>query len=149
MSVVEALDLAGPLRTAILSNAEVTALLGVWEGEPAIFTRRPVPTDAPYPLIAIGPDISIGNMDGLTMRLPMPRRDILVYGQQPDDYRTVEALGYLLRAQFHRQRFSVDLSPAYSVIDIVCTGPMEAPVSDDSLVGRALLLQLRLKEVAT
>lgn len=144
----EPLDLAGPIRVAILANSAITPLLAVWEGEPAVYTRRPVSDDAPYPLIVVSNDISIGNQDFLSARIPTPRRDVLVYGEQPDDYRTVESIAYLLRQQFHRQRFSVDATPWYQVIDIVATGPMTAPSDDERIVGRMVALQFRLLELA-
>lgn len=149
MSLEQPLDISGPLRTSIIGNSNVTPLISTFEGEPAVFTRRPIPAAATYPLILIGPSISIGDMDGLKVRMPLPRRDLLVYGEQPDDYRAVEAIAFYLRQQFHRQKFAVDLTPDYQVLDIRATGPMPAPSDDQKLVGRAVLLQLKLRDLTT
>lgn len=143
------LNLAVPIRNAILANAAIASSLGLYEGDPAIFTRRPTPESVTYPIIQISPDISIGDMDFLTARLPIVRRDISVFGEQPGDYRLIENIGYLLRLQFHRQPRAIDLSPNYSVIDIRVTGPMSAPTDDDRLVGRACLCTFRLRDLAT
>lgn len=144
------LDISAALRTAIIGNGAITAFLSTWTNEPAVFTMHPTPEDATYPLISIGPDVSIADMDYLVSRLPMVRRDLFVYGALPDDHRNVEGIGYLLRQQFHRQRFSIDLSDqGYGVIDIVARGPVAAPVDDSRLIGRAVLLMLRLKDLAT
>lgn len=142
------LNLAIPLREAVLSNDAVTSQLSQWNGEPAVFTRRPVPSEGLYPMVLISPDISIGNMDSIKTRIPMPRRDLTIVGLQPDDYRLVEDIAYLWRIQFHRQRFSVSV-PGFSVIDIVVTGPIPAPVDDAKEVARAVLLQLRLQDLST
>lgn len=142
------LNLAIPLRTAVIGNIAVSGLLAQWQGEPAVFTRRPVPSDAPYPMIVINPDISIGNQDSLKTRRPVVRRDLLIYGLQPDDYRAVEDMGYLLRDQFHRQPRSVVI-PGFGVIDIVATGPMAAPVDSEIEVARVVGLQLRLQDLST
>lgn len=152
MSPQEPLDLAGPLRSAILTNTSVTALLSTWQGEPAVFTKRPVPANATYPLIVVSPDASVGNIDFLSARLPMPRRDLIVYGRQnedPDQYRAVEAIAYLLRQQFHRQKFSVDPGPGYQLIELVVTSVMPAPVDDVNTVARAVLLHFKLRDLAT
>ncbi|HEY5412058.1 MAG TPA: hypothetical protein VIJ94_15155 [Caulobacteraceae bacterium] len=144
----EPLDLSGPFRAALLNSTPISSLLGIYEGEPAVFTSRPVPAAAPYPQAIVSPPISIGNQDMLKSIIPVPRIDISFYGEQPDDYRTVEALGYLARKLFHRQKFSIDLSPDFSVIDIICNGPITAPVDDTNRVGRMVLLQLRLKDLS-
>ncbi len=147
------LDLAPALREAIIGNIAITALLSTWEGEPAVFTRRPTPADAIYPLIQISPDISVVDRDMLVEQIPVIRRDIAVYGDQgpvPDvgQYRIVEQIAYLLRKQFHRKRLSISAS-GYNVIDIVAHGPMTAPVDDEKLVGRAVLLTIRAQDLAT
>jgi hypothetical protein len=142
------LDLAAPIRNALIGNGPLCALLALWNGEPAIFTRRPVPGDAAYPFILVSPDISIGDEDGLKSLRPTPRRDIGIYGLQPDDYRKVEAAGYLIRTQFHKQRFAVEI-PGYRVVQISVTGPMAAPVDNANEVGRACLLRFRLKDLST
>lgn len=144
----EPLDLAGPLRLALLGNAAIADLLASYQDYPAVFTSRPVPGDAPYPQAVVSPDISVGNQDYLVGQLPMVRRDISFYGAQPDDYRTVEALAYKARVLFHRNRFAIDLTPNYAVIDIVAGGPIPAPVDDKNFVGRMVLLQLRLKDLS-
>lgn len=151
--MAEPLDLSGPIRVAILSNTAIIDLLAIWQGEPAVFTRVPVPipddTPYPYPMIVVPADVSLGNQDLLTTFVPTVRRDIIVYGQQPDDYRAVEMIGYLLRKQFHRQKFSISVGPVYRVLDIVAIGPIRAPTDDEKELARALLLAIRLEELVT
>jgi hypothetical protein len=153
MSLEQPLDLAGPYRLAILANTDITALLGTWSGEPAVFTRRPVPTDAPYPMVVISPPISVGDQDYLSARIPVVRTDLAVYGQLgapgTDQYRVVEAIAYMLRQQFHRQKGAITPNDAYRVVEIVATGPMPAPVDDAKEIGRAVLLRTKLQEFAT
>lgn len=142
------LDLAGPLRDAIMGCEPITVDLGAHMGEPAIFTRRPVPAMAAelasYPLILINPESAVGDEDGLTSDRPFVIRDIAVYGQQPTHYRKVEAIGYRLRALFHRQKFAL-VPDGYSVIDIRVSGPIAAPVDDAATVGRMVSLTIRLR----
>jgi hypothetical protein len=144
------LDLLGALRDAIMSNADITALLDQWKGEPAIFTRRPFPSDAPDLAIGISAPASISDADGLTSDRPIVTHDIAVYGRrgQPgvasDQTRTVEAIGFMIREQFHRKKFSMQPTGFY-VIDVLARGPMIAPVDDEQTVGRLVSLTVRLR----
>jgi hypothetical protein len=135
------LDFAPAIRATLMADVAITGLLTEWNGEAAIFTRRPVPTNAVSPIIVVSPDVSVTDIDALVSRRPVVVRDIIVYGDQPDHYRTVEVLGYLIREMFHRQRLSI--SPAdYQVIDIIATGPRPAPTDDDTTVARVVTLTI-------
>lgn len=142
------LDLSEPIREAVLGNPAVAGLLSVYVGSPAVFTRRPVPSAAEYPLVAISPDVSIVDEDFLNTLHPVVIRDVTVYGLQDgaEAYRTVEQVGYELRGMFHRKKFSI-VPDGYSVIDIVAIGPIPAPVDDDKLVARVVSLTIRLQQV--
>jgi hypothetical protein len=139
------LDLGAPIRTALLADAGITALLSTLRGSPAIFTRRPTPSDAVRPLIVVSEDISITDADALRSDRPIVIRDILVYGDQPDQFRAVETLGYLIRDLFHRQKGSV-VSSTYDIIDIQASGPRAAPTSDEEVVGRVVSLTFMMRK---
>ncbi len=145
------LDLAGPLRTAVIEATAISEQLSTWEGEPAVFTRRPAPADATYPLAQISPDVAIGDQDGLKSRRPVVMRDLAFYGRlgKPgsDQLRVVEDMAYLARDLFHRQRLAITV-PGYDVIDIVAGGPVEGPTDNMNLVGRVVTLTIRLRSVA-
>lgn len=139
------LDIAPAIRAALLADVAISGLLTEWNTEPAIFTRRPVPSEALNPIIVISPDVSITDVDALVSKRPVVIRDIIVYGDQPDHYRTIESIGYLIRQLFHRSRLSI--SPTgYSVVDIIATGPNPAPTDDDKTVARVVTLTITLRE---
>jgi hypothetical protein len=142
------LNLAAPIRTALIDALSISGELADWRGEPAVFTRRPIPGDATYPLIIVSPDIAVTDEDALKTRRPIVLRDVTIYGEQPDQYRTVEALGYRVRLLFHRQRFSIAV-PGYHVVDIRCSGPMVAPADDLDHLARLVTLRVRLEDLAT
>lgn len=148
------LNLNAPLRTALKDDAMIAAILSEWKGEPSIFTRRPVPDDATEIMLVIGPDLSIGNEDALVSQRPVVSRDIIAYGRKgppgdaADQTREVEALGYLLRAKFHRKKWSITV-PGYQVFEITVQGPFVAPTDDDSIMARGVSLTIKLKDLAT
>jgi hypothetical protein len=138
-----AVDLSDPLYAAIKGNTGIAAALSVYQGQPAIFTIRPVPKDAQFPMILVAGDITYGDEDFIDAEMPAIMRDIAIYGQNPVHYRTVETLGYAVRDLFHRKRESLTVS-GWSVTDIRCSGPIVAPVDDDTTVGRIVTLRIRL-----
>ena len=142
-------NLKGPVRTAILAASAITDDLATYKGSPAVFTRRPIPDDAPYPCIVVESDVD-RDEDALVTFRPVVLVDIAVYGRndpQGSEYRAVENIGYALRNLFHRQRWSITASGA-TVIDVAARGPNAAPTDDEKTVGRVVVLQVRLREDA-
>jgi len=150
------LDLGPPLRTAIIEDdgavfdgKTFAETLAAWENEPAVFTRRPVPASAKYPLCVVNPPRAINDIDGLTSRRPVVLLDLAFYGRKSepgsadDQTRIVEAQGRRAYVLFHRQKFSVQIE-GFSVIDIVASGPFAGPVDDEGTVARIVTLRMRL-----
>ena len=135
------LDLGPAIRTAILADATIVALLSTYLGEAAVFTRRPVPTGTTYPLVVISDDVSVTDRDALVSRRPVVIRDVLVYGNKPAQYRVVEQIAYLLRELFHRQKGSLT-NADYDIIEVQVFGPRTAPTSDDEIIGRLVSLTI-------
>lgn len=145
------LDLGPAIREALLGESGVADLLSTWTGEPAVFTRRPVPADATDPMIIVNPPRSVTDADGLTSDRPVWMGDVAIYGRRgapgdptEDDTRVVEQIGIRIRALFHRQRFALQVG-GFHVIDIRAAGPVPAPVDDDKTVGRIVSLIVRLR----
>lgn len=143
------LDLAQPIRDSLLATDDVVNSLPAYVGGYPIFTRRPVPADAPYPMVVISSDVNIMDNDGVDDRRPIVIRDIITYGRNdsPEDYRTVEEIAYAVRTNFHGNRTSIDASPEYGVIDVIARGPRPAPTDDEQTVGRLVELTIRLAKL--
>lgn len=140
-------DLSAPIRAALLADAAITALLPAYLGSRTVFTRRPAPPDAPYPMILVSPDISVSDADGVSDLRPVAERDISVYGENDTaaKYRDVETLARAVRALFHRQRRAISVN-GWSVSQIVARGPRPAPVDDTQTVGRVVTLTISLAQ---
>jgi hypothetical protein len=55
--VSDDLDITQPIREGLMADAGIVTALPVYGGNGrTIFSRRPVPSDAPYPMIVISPD---------------------------------------------------------------------------------------------
>jgi hypothetical protein len=149
----DSLDLGPAIREAIIGAAEVSGGLAIYHGQPAVFTRRPVPAEADYPFVIINPDAAISDQDGLTSDRPIVLRDVIFYGlkaepgDERDQTRVVEAAAYAARGLFHRQKFSVR-PVGFSVISITAAGPFAGPVDDDTTVARVVSLTISLRRTA-
>lgn len=141
-------DLATPLRDRLVATAAITSQLAAYKASFPVFTRRPAPSDAPYPMIIISPDISKTDQDGIDDFRPIFTRDITVYGQNDTSarYRTVESLARTVHDIFHSTRDSI-VVPDWHLIQITCTGPIPAPVDDDQTVARMVSLTLQLAQL--
>lgn len=139
------MNLAEPIRTALLGETIITTLLQTYQSSKPIFTRRPVPDTAPMPLIIVSPDVNIFDEDGVHDQRPVIRRDVSVYGKndKAENYRTVEVIAYAVRDLFHRNREAI-VVPDWDVIDVRAAGPRPAPVDEDQTVGRLVELTVRL-----
>lgn len=134
-----------PIRIALLANSGITNLLASYKGAKCVFTRRPVPIDAPYPMVVVSPDITLTDEDGINDFRPKITRDIITYGQndEPDKYRVVEEIAYKVRVMFHGVRTAISI-PGWHNIDIRTTGPIPAPTDDEKTVARAVSVTIRL-----
>jgi hypothetical protein len=147
------LDLLPELRTAIIGIDGVRDELAEWAGEPAVFTRRPIPENANEVYCLINPATNIGDFDALNSQRPLVDHDIAIYGRKgapgsPEDQtRAVERAGFALRTHFHRNRFSFQPT-GFSVISVVARGPIPAPTDDEQTVGRIVTLTIGLRREA-
>lgn len=138
-------DLSAPIRTALLGSSDITDRLEAYAGSYPIFTRRPPPRDAPYPMIVVSPDVAVGDQDGLSDLRPVVERDVAVYGHNDsaENYRAVESIARAVRALFHRKWRALTV-PDWKVVEIAARGPMPAPADDEQTVGRLVTLAISL-----
>lgn len=141
------LDLTIPLREGLLADAGIVAALPSYGSNgKTIFSRRPVPSDAPYPMIVISPDVTLSDNDGIDHERPIVVRDIAIYGKNEpaSNYRQVEDVAYAVRHLFHSRKDTLPLTGIYKLIDIRASGPRPAPTNDLQTVGRMVELTIRL-----
>lgn len=142
------LALPAALRTAIIENEPIVALLGRWKREPSVHTRRPAPEGADYPMVIIPPEnAAASDQDGLRSKRPVLQRDVLVYGDNLGSTREVDEAADLIFALLHRQKWALSIE-GFRVIDIVARRPSAAPTSDEKKVGRVIPLTIRLQDLA-
>lgn len=130
------IDLAPAIRTSLLTIADT------------VYTRRPVPSGATYPMIIVSEDIVSADRDLIDTRMQFIVRDILVYGQNDTSshYREVESMAYAVFDKFHRRPSSIVVS-GWHIVDVIARGPISAPTDDNTTVGRLVTLSIRANPV--
>lgn len=138
-----------PIRTAVVMDEILAAGLSQWNGEPACFTRRPVPDDAEHIFCLINPPSDVRDIDALVARRDLVSINLAFYGtkapagEEADDTREVDELAERARTIFHRNKWAIQ-SDAFEIIDIVASGPFAGPTDDDKEIARIVNLRMRL-----
>ena len=141
-------DLAISIREAILGDMVITPLLSTYLGDPAVFTRTPVPGGADYPMIVISRNVIKVNQDGVHDYRPTVAYQIATYGKNsapPEQYRAISTIAYEIRTLLHRQH-NLSLTD-WTITDQVCSGPVDQP-SADQITARVVTLTARLAQLA-
>jgi len=114
-------DLSVPLREAIVSSAEITALLPAYKGSYPVFTRRPIPADAPSPRLVISPNLATTHEDGICDIRVRVEREIYISGENDADWQRVDQIARKLVALFHRKRQNLSLQDGWRVTNILAS----------------------------
>lgn len=104
MPTIPELDV--PIRASILADSSITSLLPAYKNSYPIFTRRPVPTDAPFPHIVIFSETDISHDDGVDDQRLTVIKEVTVYGSAhspPEQWRIIDEIGRRIALRFHRQ----------------------------------------------
>lgn len=136
------IDLQPALRSYILNDVTIFPLIPNYKGSKAIFTRRPVPNDAPYPCIVISNLVSSIRNDfaacGGRVTLTF---DFAVYANNDtaEHYRIVESIAYRLESILHRMpTYALNMPAGSSLIQSTALGPYSGPVDDFVKVARVV-----------
>lgn len=141
------INLKPNIRAFLVSDSAITSKITTYKGQPAIFTRRPVPEDAQYPFIVISSQIPSGRSDLVDAVRGNYVHDVIVYAQNNDNttYNTCEQIAFLLSQKFLRlQSTDMSIPSGYQIIDAVGIGPFDAPTDGDTTVAKGVSVSFRL-----
>jgi hypothetical protein len=136
--------LSTALFQAMAADGQLVAKLGTFGAGPSIFTKRPVPTEAVWPIVLATSVVSDANEDMLVEKGRSIQRDIAVYGNAPDHFDKVTEASEIIRNMFHRTKALV--VTGWRTVLITATGPIDAPIDNPQEVGRIVTLTIRLHE---
>lgn len=142
------IDLQPAIRQFILSDTTFTAFLSTYLDTKAVFTRRPVPQDAQYPLAIISPLIADLQNDFVSCGgRRVITHDISIYSTNDDSlsYRNVEAAAYRLSKIMHRiPAYSLVMPAGSSLIQTNAIGPLPAATDDLVKIARVVSINFEI-----
>lgn len=125
----------------LAADAALTALLGTYAGEPAIFTTDPAPGDAALPYVVTAGEVAQAPFDTKTTLGRTITRDVRCYTAATGSAVTVEAIAERVRFLLHRAPISIT---DYEWILAECTGPQVADEQDS--YGRIVTVRMVVEE---
>ena len=129
------------------SDAELTGLLSVYKGAPAIFTAVPIPGDADLPLVtafgnATAPsDVPEASKQSVAVRV---QRDINCYAQATGSAARVEQIANRVFELFEREEDAINVS-GWRVVRARADFPIVGE-TDETAYGLLVLVELRLEK---
>lgn len=143
------IDLTVMIRKYILEIEEFTDVISNYgvDGK-AIFTRRPVPEDAIYPMAVISPLYSEVKVQQITCNRRNLTYQIVVYGDNDtsDNYNKVEGAAFVLARSFDSANVhDFDMPQGAQLLGLTTTSPMSAPTDDNNRVARVVSVTFYVK----
>jgi len=133
--------LTAAIHDKLAGDGPLVAMLGEYQGAPAIFTTDPAPGDTPLPFIVTAGEVSQSPDDTKNSRGRALVRDVRCYAAADGSTVLIEAIAERVRALLHRQPLTIH---GYTWIISDCGGPLAADERD--YYGRILSLSLTAQE---
>lgn len=137
-----AASVADALYDLLAADPVLVGLVGRYRGGPAIFTARPIPSDATMPYVIIeGPaeDTAISTLDDSEVGRRIAR-DILAFGLASGSTQAIHRLAERVRTVLHGASVSID---GFSRGRVLASGPIQLSADDDTY-GRIVTAHMRL-----
>jgi len=126
----------------LVADNTLTALLGTYEGDAAIFTIDPAPGDAVLPYI-VAASVPVQNpFDTKQTRGRTAWIDVRCYSGATGSAQTVDAIAERVRTLLHREPLLID---DHIWLWSECTGPVSANEAD--AYGRIVTLKVTFEEL--
>lgn len=138
------MNLQPAIRSFALADSTFSNFLTVYNGSKALFTRRPVPEDAVYPLAVVSPAITYRESDFVSgTKHFYLTHDFLIFdtNDSSSSYRAVEDAAFRIRNLFHRLDVNSFNTPSgYRLL--LCLADYPIPGATDDLIKVSRVVQL-------
>lgn len=141
------IDLSAVIRSHLLTIPEFNSIISTYKNSKAAFTRRPVPSDAIYPICIISPIVGGGDSDYLACKIQTITHDVIIYGQNDtsQNYMNVEKVAFAVARSFHRLPPTELFIQGASLLSVTASNPFPAPTDDNDTVARAITINFEVK----
>lgn len=140
------IDLSISIRKYLLSLPEFTNYISDYHNSYSVFTYRPVPKDAQYPMCIISSAAGGGDMDMLACHMRTIDYHVILYDQnsEPTKYINLERIANLVARSFHRVNTNLLEQDGFQVVSVTASNPFPAPTDDNETIARAITLNIEV-----
>lgn len=140
------MNLTNAIYDLLAADANLTAAIGSYNGNPAIFSVSPVPEAAPLPFVVINPAYANVSNEALQGEEWMEvTRTISIYFSASGSAIAIELAANLLRAAIHHKEAELT-SGDMRVLTVTASGPIDLP-SDSTIYGRSITVTFKVAGV--
>lgn len=140
---MSSVDIGKAIHALVAADATVAAYLATYKGQPAVFTRRPVPPDAELPYLVVETAAAVERTNTLDGKLPVMdvERQLSLFGPATGDPDAIDAAAERLAWLLHQRLLAV---PGWTRARCtVVAGPGDLSADDESY-GRVLTVRTHL-----
>lgn len=138
------MNVTAAIYARLAADTTLISRIATYGVAPAIFTSRPVPSNATLPYVVAAADMAATPFDTLDKRGRDIRRDVFCFARNTGSAAAIEAIADALYNALDNAPLTV--SGAHVVRCNVVAGPAEAP-TDDSLTGRVITIRIVARKV--
>lgn len=141
------MDSTATIYARLTAVPAIVAALDTWNGLPAIFNDR-APDEFVFSekaALIIGAPTTDDDASTLTETVRLIVQPIRIYAKDEGSSDELDRLGRHVRDAFHLQAASLVVDGGKATT-ATATGPVEAPTTDPSLIGRRVSVRLELQE---
>lgn len=131
----------------LTTASAITSALDTWNGLPAIFDDR-APDDFVFSTkaaIVIAAPSADTDASTFSETIRDVTQDVRLYARDTGSTAAIDDLGRLIRDLFHLKASEIEVDDGSCNL-ATATGPVAAPTTDPSLVGRRVQLRLQLRK---
>ena len=141
------IDLSIAIRKHLLTIQDFIDIIAPYKNSYSVFTYRPVPEDATYPMSVISTTLGGADSDYINCFKRNIQYNVIVYDKNlsPQNYVNIENVANSIARSFHRlSPTSLDLS-GVKVVSVTASNPFPAPTDDNETIARAITLNFEVK----
>lgn len=140
------IDLSVAIRKHLLTIQDFVDIIANYNNSESIFTYRPVPQDAPYPMCIISTTLGGNDSDYINCFKRNILYNVIIYDKNltPNQYVNIERAANTVARSFHRMNpTSLDIQ-GVRVVSVTASNPFPAPTDDNETIARAITLNFEV-----
>lgn len=141
------IDLSVAIRKHLLTIQDFIDIIASYKNSKSVFTYRPVPEDAEYPMSVISTTLGGTDSDYINCFKRNIQYNVILYDKNlsPESYINIERVANSVARSFHRLNPTLLDLTGVNVVSVTASNPFPAPTDDNETIARAITLNFEVK----